>query len=134
MLTPHATPTAHATPPTRHAPEYDYIQERLFSIAFRPNGPNGIEASFVEYNALTGNLTQIVDISRDLRGGFVFGGAVSLCPTDQSIFVGVDARDGVSFWLRWRAAWLPAPRSVSRPPPSLPPPPSLISGLQRLCD
>lgn len=74
--------------------QFDYIQERLFSIGFRPNGPNGVEAAFVEYDATTGNVTEIQDITRDLRGGFVYGGAVSICPTDRTIFVGVDARDG----------------------------------------
>ena len=73
---------------------YDWAQERIFSIAFRPNGPDGVAAAFVEYDATTGNVTQIQDITRDLRGGFVFGGAVSICPTDRTIFVGVDARDG----------------------------------------
>jgi hypothetical protein len=48
----------------------------------------------VEYDADSGNVTQIQDITRDLRGGLVFGGAVSICPTDRTIFVGVDARDG----------------------------------------
>ncbi len=66
----------------------------IHTHAHRPNGPNGVEAAFVEYDAQTGNVTQIQDISRDLRGGFVFGGAVSICPTDRTIFVGVDARDG----------------------------------------
>jgi len=73
---------------------YDYIQERLFSIAFRPNGPAGAEANWVEYDSGTGNVTAIQDITPQLRGGFVFGGAVSICPTDRTIFVGVDARDG----------------------------------------
>ena len=76
--------------------QYDYINERLFSIAFRPNGPNGVDASFVEYDSLSGNLTQIIDITRDLRGGFVYGGAVSICPTDRTIFVGVDAGAGLN--------------------------------------
>lgn len=73
---------------------YDYISERLFSIAFRPTGPNGAEAAFVEYDATTGNVTQVQQITPLLRGGFVFGGAVSICPTDRTIFVGVDAKDG----------------------------------------
>ena len=79
--------------------QFDYLQDRLFSIAFRPNGPGGVEAAFVEYDATTGNVTQIQDITPLLRGGFVFGGAVSICPTDRTIFVGVDARDGFNDFL-----------------------------------
>ena len=51
-----------------------------------------LQAAFVEYDSATGNVTQIQDITPALRGGFVFAGAVSICPTDRTIFVGVDAR------------------------------------------
>ena len=74
---------------------YDYIEERLFSIAFNPNGPGGaVTARIVEWDANTGNVTEIADITNDLRGGFVFGGAFSICPTTKTMYVGVDARDG----------------------------------------
>jgi hypothetical protein len=73
---------------------YDYIQERLFSISFNPAAPGGVDARIVEWDANTGNVTEIADISRDLRGGFVFGGAFSICPTTKMIYVGVDAADG----------------------------------------
>jgi len=73
---------------------FDYTEERLFSIAFDPNAAGGPAARIVEYDATTGNLTERVDISREIRGGFVFGGAFSICPSAKTMYVGVDARDG----------------------------------------
>ena len=74
--------------------QFDYTSDQLFSIAFNPQGPNGVDARVVEYSSLTGNVTILSDISRELRGGFVFGGAFSICPTAKTMYVGVDARDG----------------------------------------
>ena len=73
---------------------FDYLTERLFSIAFNPNAPGGVDARIVEYDAATGNLTEVLDISRELAGGFVYGGAVSICPSSKTIYVGVDAPGG----------------------------------------
>lgn len=73
---------------------YDYTSERLFSVAFNPNAPGGVDARVVEYASLTGNVTILSDISRELRGGFVYGGAFSICPTAKTMYVGIDAADG----------------------------------------
>jgi len=48
----------------------------------------------VEYEGTSGNVTILADLSQELRNGFVFGGAFSICPTDKTMFMGVDARDG----------------------------------------
>ena len=69
---------------------FDYINERLFSVAFRVT-PQGVNGAIAEWNATNAAVVSITDISADLRGGFVYGGAVSICPTTQTIFVGVDA-------------------------------------------
>ncbi len=59
-----------------------------------PNRKGGPTARVVEYDAATGNLTEVADISRELAGGFVYGGAFSICPSAKTMFVGVDAADG----------------------------------------
>lgn len=90
---------------------FDYLTERLFSIAFNPNAPGGVDARIVEYDAATGNLTEALDISRELAGGFVYGGAVSICPSSKTIYVGVDAPGGDFddfFVVRWCPPRLPA--------------------------
>lgn len=74
---------------------YDYITETLFSIAFRPDGvPGGYGAALVSYNGVTGNVTIVADLTRDFRNGKLYPGSFSICPTDKTMFIGIDADDG----------------------------------------
>lgn len=59
--------------------QFDYLQDRLFSVAFTPpNGPTPGRALLVEYEGTSGNVTILADVSPALRGGFVFAGAFSI--------------------------------------------------------
>jgi len=74
---------------------YDYLTEKLYSIAFRPDGvPGGYAAALVEYDGATGNVTVVADLSRDFRNGRLYPGGFSICPTDKTMFIGIDADDG----------------------------------------
>jgi len=74
---------------------YDYVTETLYSIAFRPDGaPGGYAANLVSYNGHTGNVTILADLSRDFRNGRLYPGGFSICPTDKTMFIGIDADDG----------------------------------------
>jgi hypothetical protein len=74
---------------------YDYVTETLYSIAFRPDGaPGGYAANLVSYDGHTGNVTIVADLSRDFRNGRLYPGGFSICPTDKTMFIGIDADDG----------------------------------------
>ena len=46
-------------------------------------------ANIVAWNATDGNLDFVFDISQDVNGGFVFGGAVTYCASTRRLAVGV---------------------------------------------
>jgi len=73
---------------------YDYIHEELWSVAFNPNAPGGATAALVSWSPLIGNATSITDISQSLRGGFIYPGAFSMCPSTRRIYVGIDSANG----------------------------------------
>jgi hypothetical protein len=48
----------------------------------------------VSYDGITGNVTIVADLSRDFRNGRLYPGGFSICPTDKTMFIGIDADDG----------------------------------------
>lgn len=76
---------------------FDYVNEELWAIAFDPNAPGGPAAALASWSPATGNLTSRTDVSAALRGGFVYGGAFSMCATTRQIYVGIDANEGGFF-------------------------------------
>jgi len=72
---------------------YDYIHEELWSVAFNPQA-NPPTAALVSWSPTIGNATSITDISQSLRGGFIFPGAFSMCPSTRRIYVGIDSQNG----------------------------------------
>lgn len=73
---------------------FDWVNEELWAIAFDPNAPGGATATLASWSPVTGNLTSRTDVSAALRGGFVYGGAFSMCATTRQIYVGIDANQG----------------------------------------
>lgn len=70
---------------------FDWDADRLYSVAFNPTDRS---ARLVEYEGTSGNVTILMDLTQDIRGGFIFGGAVSVCPSTKKLFIGVDAQAG----------------------------------------
>jgi hypothetical protein len=70
---------------------FDYINEELWAVAFDPQAQT---AALASWSPVTGNLTSRTDISASLRGGFVYGGAFSMCAPTRQIYVGIDSADG----------------------------------------
>ena len=73
---------------------HDYVNSFLYYVAFNPADRT---ANIVKISAVTGALVYVFDISDAIRGGFVWGGDVTLCATDSHLFIGVDtgaAADG----------------------------------------
>ena len=48
----------------------------------------------MSYDGITGNVTIVADLSRDFRNGRLYPGGFSICPTDKTMFIGIDADDG----------------------------------------
>jgi len=70
---------------------FDYEADILYSVAFNPVGRT---ANLVSYDGKTGNVTILLDLARDLNGGFIYGGAISMCPSTKQMYIGVDAQTG----------------------------------------
>jgi hypothetical protein len=66
---------------------FDYLTDTLYSVAFDANTR---QARIVGWEGTDGNVTGIWDITADLRGAFVFGGAVTYCSTTKTMFIGLD--------------------------------------------
>ena len=82
---------------------HDYLTNTLFYVAFDPRTR---AVNIVKISALTGVVSYVFDVTRDFRGGFVWGGDVTYCATDGHLFVGVDtgaAADGAfhDFFIRY---------------------------------
>lgn len=73
---------------------YDYQHEELWSVAFNPNAPGGGTAGLVSYSSTAGNVTSYTDVTPAIRGGFIFGGAMTMCASIRQIYVGIDDNNG----------------------------------------
>ena len=107
---------------------FDYVHEELWAVAFDPQAQT---AALASWSPTTGNLTSRTDISQSLRGGFIFGGAFSICAPTRQIYVGIDSQNGA---FQDRAAQYDvsgaAPRLVGEIPLLFPVP----SGFRAICN
>lgn len=104
----------------------DWASDNLYSIAFDPQTRS---ANIVTYNGLTGTVTILLDISADIGNGFVYAGSVSICPTTNTLFVGVDSNVGLDYILYYDISGA-TPKLVNNVPLVFP----ITSGLRAYCN
>jgi hypothetical protein len=109
----------------------DWTTDTLYAVAFDPQAR---DARIVSYNGGNGQYAEVLDISQDIAGGFIYSGSVTICPSTQTLYIGldIDVADG-SFGDQILAYQLQAggtAKLISRTPLLLPIP----SGLHAFCN
>jgi len=66
----------------------DWETNELYGVVFDPARR---DARIVQWSGVTGGFAEILDITAAIEGGFVFGGAVSYCPSVKHMYISVDA-------------------------------------------
>jgi len=100
---------------------HDSATDALFTIATQFNAGN--DAVVVSYDPATGAPTTLLDITAALNGGFVYGGAMTLCTSLKTMLLGVDAASGLQDFVL-AVNYAARPPVVSRALPLLLPVPS----------